>query len=197
MASPRKSIELRPRCPDGAALVKRIAGGDEPALAALYDATCDLIFGLLLRILNSSEAAEQVLVDVYKEVWEQAAAYDDEREEPLTWLIMMARRRAVVRLRADGHNRGRQVSLLKMAGRDLTAAPETVGFTSEQRRIVRSAFSALPPGEQQMIELAFFSGLRQNEIAARIGLSLQSVRAGIRGGMVRLCGAFQSHPLPR
>jgi RNA polymerase sigma-70 factor, ECF subfamily len=197
VASPRKSIELRPRCPGGATLVKRIAGGDEPALAALYDATCDLIFGLLLRILNSSETAEQVLVDVYKEVWEQAAAYDGEREEPLTWLIMMARRRAVARLRADGHDQGRQGSLLKMAGRDLTAAPETVGFTSEQRRIVRSAFSALPPAEQRMIELAFFSGLRQNEIAARVGLSLQSVRAGIRAGMVRLCGAFQSHPLPR
>jgi RNA polymerase sigma-70 factor (ECF subfamily) len=197
MASPRRSIELRQRRPDAAALVKRIAGGDESALATLYDATCDLIFGLLLRILDNSETAEQVLVDVYKEVWEQAAAHDGEREDPLTWLIMLARRRAIVRLRAEGHNPGRQASLLKTAGSGLTAAPETAGFTSEQRRIVRSAFSALRPVEQQMIELAYYSGLRRDEIAARVGLSVQSVRAGIRAGMKGLRDAFEFSPSPR
>lgn len=195
MASPNRAVELSPRRQDGAALVKLIAGGDEGALAALYDSTCGLIYGLLLRILGSSAAAEQVLVAVYKEVWEQAAAYDEEREKPMTWLITMAHDRAITRLRADGQNEEGQLGYLKIAGRVPTMEPETDGFTSERRRIMRSALAALPPVEQQMIELAYFSGLRQNEIAARVGLSPQSVRAGIRAGMMRLCGAFKSHPL--
>ncbi|HEX8150005.1 MAG TPA: sigma-70 family RNA polymerase sigma factor [Pyrinomonadaceae bacterium] len=195
MASPRKSIEPEPRRPDGAALVELIAGGDESALAALYDATCGLIYGLLLRILGSSAAAEEVLAAVYREVWERAAAYDDEREKPMTWLITMAHGRAIARLRADGQNEERQPGDLKTAGRVPTVEPETDGFNCERQRLVRAALAALPPAEQQMIELAYFSGLRQNEIAARVGLSPQSVRAGIRAGMMRLCGAFESHPL--
>jgi RNA polymerase sigma-70 factor (ECF subfamily) len=191
------SIEHSPRRPAGAALVERIAGGDEGALAALYDATCGLIYGLLLRILGNSAAAEQVLVAVYQEVWKQAATYDGEREEPMTWLITMAHGRAIARLRADGQNHERQPGYLKMVGRAPTNTPTPDGSTSEQQRIVRSAFAALPPVEQQIIELAYFSGLRPNEIAARVGLSLQSVRAGVRAGMMRLSSALESHPLPR
>lgn len=197
MASPRRSIEHSPRRPDGVALVERIAGGDEGALAALYDATCGLVYGLLLRILGNSASAEQVLVAVYQEVWEQAATYDGEREEPMTWLITMAHGRAIARLRADGQNHGRQPGYLKMVGRASTNTPTPDGSTSEQQRIVRSAFAALPPVEQQIIELAYFSGLRPNEIAARVGLSLQSVRARVRAGMMRLSSALESHPLPR
>lgn len=136
-------------------------------------------------------------MDVYKEVWQRAAAYDDGREEPITWLVMMARRRAVVRLRAEGENRGRPASHLKIARGGLATTPETAGNTSEQQRIVRSAFSALPPAEQQMIELAYFSGLRRDEIAARVGLSVQSVRAGIRAGMKGLRDAFEFSLSPR
>ena len=197
MASPRRSIEHSPRRPDGVALVERIAGGDEGALAALYDATCGLVYGLLLRILGNSASAEQVLVAVYQEVWEQAATYDGEREEPMTWLITMAHGRAIARLRADGQNHGRQPGYLKMVGRASTNTPTPDGSTSEQQRIVRSAFAALPPVEQQIIELAYFSGLRPNEIATRVGLSLQSVRARVRAGMMRLSSALESHTLPR
>lgn len=195
MASPNRAVELSPLRPDGAALVKRIAGGDEGALAALYDSTCGLIYGLLLRILGSSAAAEQVLAAVYQEVWEQAATYDDEREKPMPWLITMAHGRAIARLRADDQNEERLPGYLKTAGRVPTVKPETNSFTSGRQRVVRSALAALPPVEQQMIELAYFSGLRPNEIAARVGLPPQSVRAGIRAGMMRLCAAFKSHPL--
>ncbi len=197
MASTRRAAELRPRSPGGAALLKRIAGGDESALTTFYDETCGLIYGLLLLILGSSASTEQVLVAVYQEVWEQAAAYDGEREKPMTWLITMAHSRAIARLRADGQNHEGQPGHLKIAGRALTTKHETDGFTSERQRIVRSAFGGLPPVEQQMIELAYFSGLRQKEIAARVGLSPQAVRTGIRTGLMRLCIALKSHPLPR
>lgn len=191
MALTRRAADLRP---GGAALIKRIAGGDESALATLYDETCGLIYGLLLRILGSSASAEQVLVAVYREVWEQAAAYDDEREKPMTWLITMAHGRAIARLRADGQNHEGQPGYLKIAGSALTTEPETDGLTSERQRAVRPAFAALPPVEQQMLELAYFSGLRQKEIAARVGLPPRSVRTVIRSGIMRLRSALESHP---
>ncbi len=194
MTSPRRSAELRTPDRDGAALVKRIAGGDESAFATLYDTTCGLIYGLLLRILDNAAAAEQVLADVYKEVWEQAATYNDKREEPLTWLITMARHRAIVRLRADSQDQER---LTKLAERAVTTNPKTNSNTSEQQRIVRSALTALPSVQQQIIEQAYFYGLRQNEIAARLDLSLQSVRTGMQAGMTRLFETFKSHQLYR
>lgn len=192
MTSPRRSAEFRTSDRDGAVLVKRIADGDESAFATLYDTTCGLIYGLLLRILDNDAAAQQVLADVYKGVWEQAATYNDKREEPLTWLITMARHRAIVRLRADSQDQER---LTKTAEHTLTTNPETDSNTSEQQRIVRSALTALPPVQQQIIEQAYFYGLCQNEIAARLDLSLQSVRTGMQAGMTRLCEAFESHQL--
>lgn len=194
MASPRRSIELRPRGLGSAALVKRIANGDESALATLYDTTCGLIYGLLLRMLGSSETAEQVLVAVYQEVWKQAATYDDKREKPMTWLITMARSRAVARLRADGHSQPRKASL-KLASRSLKPKSQTDETTSGRQKFVQSALAELSPAQQRIIELAYFSGLRQNEIAARLGLSLESVRTGLRSGMMRLCDALESHQL--
>ncbi len=183
MASPRTSNKLRPRGSDIAALVKCIASGDKSAFASLYDTTSALIYGLLLRILGSSQTAEQVLVAVYQEAWKQAPTYDDEREKPMTWLIAMARSNAIARLRAGRGDQQRQACRLKIAE---TTNPKTSEIDSHEQRIARSGYVALPPVQQQIIELAYFSGLRQNEIAARLGLSLRSVQAGMRAGMMRL-----------
>lgn len=194
MASPRRSIELRPRSRDSAALVKRIASGDESALATLYDTTCGLIYGLLLRILGNSETAEQVLLVVYQEVWQQAATYDDQREKPMTWLITLAHSRAIARLRADGYSQPRQSSL-ELASRTLTTRSKTDEITSGEQEFAQSAFAKLSPAQQQIIELAYFSGLRQNEIAALLSLSLQSVQTGMRAAMRKLRDALESHQL--
>ena len=193
MASPRRSAELRARGRDTAALVARVASGDETAFATLYDTTCGLIYGLLLRILGNSAAAQQVLVAIYQEVWERAASYDG-REKPMTWLVTMAHRRAVARLRADKCSQPSQPSL-ELAGRTPTTKSETDEITSVEQRTARSAFVGLPPTQQQMIELAYFSGLRRDEIAARLGLSLRSVQAGMRAGMMGLRDALESHRL--
>ena len=191
MASPRRSAELRTRGRDSAAIVKRIASGDESAFATLYDTTCGLIYGLLLRILGNSAAAEQVMVAIYQEVWEQAATYDGEREKPMTWLVTMAHSRALARLRADRYSRPRQASL-ELAGRTPTIRSKTGEIISEGQQFVQSALAKLPPAQQQIIELAYFSGLRRDEIAARLGLSPQSVQTGMRAGMMRLRDALES-----
>lgn len=188
MVSPVRPIKPRARGRDRAALVERIANGDESAFATLYDTTCGLIYGLLLRILGNSAAAEQVMVAIYQEVWERAAGYDG-REKPMTWLVTMAHRRAVAQLRADGCSQLGQASL-ELAGRTLTDEITTV-----EQRSVRSAFAGLPPAQQQIIELAYFSGLRRDEIAARLGLSLQAVQTEMRAGLTGLRDALESHQL--
>lgn len=172
-----------------AALIKRVASGDESAFATLYDTTCGLIYGLLLRILGNSETAKQILVAVYKEVWEQAATYD-EREKPMTWLITMAHSNAIARLRADNQEQECQTCRLTVAERAITINSKTDGVILDEQRIVRSAFAALSPVQQQMIELAYFSGLPQNKIAARLDLSIQSVQTGMRAGLTTLCDAL-------
>lgn len=193
MASPRRSTELSPRGRDSAVLVKRIAAGDASAFATLYDTTCGLIYGLMLRILGNSETAEQVLLAVYQEVWKQAATYD-EREKPMAWLITMAHSRAVARLRVDRCSQSGQASL-GFARRTLTTKANIDEMTSGGQRFVQSAFAELSPEQQQIIELAYFSGLRQNEIATRLSLSLQSVQAGMRAAMRKLREAKAPHQL--
>lgn len=185
MASPRRSAELRPCCPDGAALLTRIANGDESAFAALYDTTCGLIYGLLLRILGNSAAAERLLVAVYQEVWEQAAIYDAEREKPLTWLMRVAHGRAVARLRADRRSLPGAESLGLVGGAS-KAKSETVKITSREQECARAAFAELSPAQQQIIKLAYFSGLRQQEIAALLSLSLRAVQRRMRAAMKKL-----------
>lgn len=194
MASPRRSAELRPYCPDGAALLTRIADGDESAFAALYDTTCGLIYGLLLRILGNSAAAERLLVAVYQEVWEQAATFDAAREKPLTWLITVAHSRAVARLRADrrGLPGGESHGLVGGAPKDRS---ETVEITSREQECARSAFAELSPAQQQIIELAYFSGLRQQEIAALLSLSLRAVQLRMCAAMRKLHDALGSRQL--
>lgn len=194
MASPRRSAELCARVRDGAALVKRIADGDESAFATLYDTTCGLIYGLLLRILGNSAAAEQMLVAIYQEVWERAASYDG-RDKPMTWLVTMAHRRAVARLRADRCGYPCQPSL-ELAGRTLMTRQETDEVTVGEQRFAQSAFAELSTPQQQVIELAYFSGLRRDEIAAHLGLTLWSVQAEMRAGLMRLRDALESQQLP-
>jgi RNA polymerase sigma-70 factor (ECF subfamily) len=194
MASSRKSTELHPRGLNSSALIKRIAVGDESAFATLYDTTCGLVYGLLLRILGSSETAEQVLVAVYQEVWKKAAIYDDEREKPMTWLITIAHSGAVARLRSDRGGQPRRASL-ELAGRTLMSEAKTGEIISGEQKFIQSAFAELSPAQKQIIELAYFSGLRQNEIAAHLSLSLQSVQSGMRAAMRKLRDAVESRQL--
>lgn len=194
MASPHRSAELHSHGWDGATLIKRTAKGDEYAFATLYDITCGLIYGLLLRILGNSETAEQILVGVYQEAWEQAATYD-ERENPMTWLITIAHSRAIAQLREKKHYQPQQESLEKV-NCSLKTDPKTDEKISERQRFVSATFAALSPEQQQMIDLAYFSGLRPNEIAERLGLPLQSVQTVMRAVMITLrdgLGAGQIH----
>ena len=185
MLPPQTSTELRTYGRDGAALVQRVANGDESAFATLHDRTCGLIFGMLLRILGNSSAAEEVLADVYKEVREQCATYDIEHEALLTWLMTIAYSRAIARLKASSQNQQRAASF-EIVKHTSAVKPKTDDPTSEWKRRVRSTLDALSPAQRQMIELEYFLGLSLNDIAMRLGLSLQSVQTAIQDAMMKL-----------
>lgn len=187
MGLPQSSIDSGTKGPDTEALIRRIASGDQSALAALYDETGRHVFGLVLRVLNDRSAAEEVLLDVYTQVWRQAALYDSKRGAPLAWIMTIARSRAIDRLRSGRQDQQRSEPLEAASGTDtMAASPEEATVTSERQRLVRSALAALPPEQREVIELAYYFGLSHSEIAARLGQPLGTVKTRTRMGMMRL-----------
>jgi RNA polymerase sigma-70 factor (ECF subfamily) len=168
------------------ALIKGVADGDEDALAALYDATRRLLYGLTLRILGEAESAEEVLLDVYKQVWRKASSYAQERGNPLAWLMTIARSRAIDRLRSEYQER-RRVDVLDTAREMATAGNvEEDAAHSEMRGVILKALETLPPEQREVIDLAYYGGLSQSEIAARLGQPLGTVKTRARLAMIKL-----------
>ncbi len=168
-------------------LMARTARGDQSALAALYDNTNRLVYGLILRVLGDSSTAEEVLLDVYTQVWRQAASYDTSRGTPLAWLTTIARSRAIDRLRSGWQERQRKEPLDTINDRETVAAnPEETTVASERQRFVRQALSSLSPEQREVIELAYYGGLSHSEIAAKLNQPLGTVKTRTRLGMIKL-----------
>ena len=167
--------------------IEQMAAGDQTALANFYDLTNRMAFGLILRIMGDRSTAEEVLLDVYTQVWRQADTYRPERGTPLAWLMTIARTRALDRLRAGRQEMQRRESLETVADvRSVAADPEEAASTKEQQRLVRKALTALSDEQRQVIELAYFSGFSQSEIAAHLGQPLGTVKTRVRLGMIKL-----------
>lgn len=166
-------------------LLKAVSRGDEQALAQLYDNYRVILFGLLVRILNSREEAEDVLQEVFLQVWRRAKDFDETRGKPFTWLVTLARSRAIDRLRSLGaRERVAQASVREASEEVSDAAFDT--FRSEQRALVTSALSQLPEEQKRPLVLAYFDGLTQSEIAANLGAPLGTVKTRMRAGMMKL-----------
>jgi RNA polymerase sigma-70 factor (ECF subfamily) len=183
-----RRLAVVPPCQQGVgALISRIACRDQEALAALYDATAAQVNGLALRILGDRGAAEEVTADVYLQVWRQAERYDPARGAPLSWMLTMARSRAIDRRRAAA-GVGEASEPLRRALEVPSDAPgpEESSAVAERRRAVRAALSRLAAAQRRALELAYFGGLSHSEIAAALGEPLGTVKARIRIGMTRL-----------
>jgi RNA polymerase sigma-70 factor (ECF subfamily) len=187
---------------DETELAARLAAGDESALAALYDAYAPRIHALALRILATPQDAEEVVLDAFMQAWREAPRYDPARGTLGAWLVLIARSRALDRLRARGRRDRTMERARVMAGpveesaADAPAAPPASGARSpdpardverqEEDARVRSALEALPPAVRQALELAFFEGLTHSEIASRLGWPLGTVKTRVRGGLLKL-----------
>ncbi|HEY1628790.1 MAG TPA: sigma-70 family RNA polymerase sigma factor [Tepidisphaeraceae bacterium] len=164
---------------DDYVLMRRIAARDQAALRTLYDRHAALIYALLRRIVRNREDADELLSDIFWEAW--MGRFDESRACPRTYLVMLARSRAIDRLRS----RGRQVVAMQIA--DSPAPPGTDAAESrEVAQIVRSALDALDSPQRQMIEYAFYDGMSHSEIAAKTQQPLGTVKTYIRRGLIRL-----------
>jgi RNA polymerase sigma-70 factor (ECF subfamily) len=172
-------------------LIAQTAQGDQNALATLYDRTSPQVYGLALKILDNREAAEEVTLDVYTQVWRQAHTYDETRGSPGSWLMTLARTRAIDRYRAGAAERGRIESLDAVeffVSDDDTPDHDLAG--QERRRYVQQALALLTAEQRQAIALAYFYGLSQSEIADKLNLPLGTVKTRMRLGMMKLRDAL-------
>jgi RNA polymerase sigma-70 factor (ECF subfamily) len=170
-----------------AQLISSTAQGDQMALATLYDRTSPQVFGLIYKILNNRETAEEVTLDVYTQVWRQAHTYDQARGAPGAWLMTLARTRAIDRFRAGAAEYGRIESLDAAQWFAATEdTPEQDVQGQERRRYVQRALAMLTDEQRQAIALAYFYGLSQSEIAEQLQLPLGTVKTRIRLGMIKL-----------
>src|SRR6266853_1789973 len=172
---------------DDGALLRAVAAGDKDAFRQLYTQHSSLLFALALKILSDRTEAEDVLQETFVQVWKTAASFDDQRGKPLGWFIMLARSRAIDRLRS----RKTRARLTDSAGQDDSQIPTATtpaddAVASEAQRTVRDALGKLPDEQRVPIEMAYFGGLTQFEIAERLSQPLGTVKTRIRTGIIRL-----------
>ena len=168
------------------AAIRRVAGGDRAALRLVYDKTAAKLFGVCLRILNDRSEAEDVLQDVYLNVWRKASAFDETRASPITWLVAIARNRAIDRLRASGVARlSEPIEAADAIADPALIAAETLEAAQENRRLY-SCLEELEMRQSAAIRAAFMDGLTYEQLAERQGVPLGTMKSRIRRGLAKL-----------
>jgi RNA polymerase sigma-70 factor (ECF subfamily) len=169
---------------DLTSLIERMANGREEALGELYDATVPLIYGLALRITRSPQIAEEVSGATYWQAWVQARRFDVNRGSPRSWLISIARSRALDAIRQIEVAKRRLPSEIEITDESSTQAdPQDLLQAVERTALLHAALRKLDPLPRQLIALAFFKGLTHAEIAAHVEVPLGTVKSHIRRAM--------------
>jgi RNA polymerase sigma-70 factor, ECF subfamily len=168
-------------------LLSQIAAQNQEALSILYDRYSGLICGLAYKILGNTEEAEEVVIDLFTQVWHSAAKYDHQKGRVDSWLMMITRSRALDRWRSLN----RSVKVVSAAKSELqinNSSPDPISFAIilERRELVKAAIAQLPPEQLQAIEMAYYGGMTHTEIALHTGKSLGTIKTRIRLGLNKL-----------
>jgi RNA polymerase sigma-70 factor, ECF subfamily len=166
-------------------LLGEISRGDQSALDAIYQDTSPLVFGLILRIVADRSIAEEVLLDVFKQVWREAALFDAQQAEPLEWILTITRSCAIACLLSGRCKNAFNTPVIQES---LLYAPQTelgnLSVISQQQKLVRAALASLSTTQREVIELAYYGALSPGEIASRLGIPLDTVKKHLRFAMM-------------
>ena len=200
-----EAATARPGCPtlddaQLAAWIEGIVDHDERALLALYEATLSRVYGLVLRLVRRSQLAEEVAEEVYFQVWRQAPRFDVERGRPLTWLLSMARSRAIDAIRREARFQHEELDeeAAPLSAPAAESGDELLAVAQGHAELHR-AMLLLKPQPRQLVALAFFNGLSHEEIASQTSLPLGTVKSQIRRALLTLretLGDAGAHALP-
>jgi RNA polymerase sigma-70 factor (ECF subfamily) len=179
---------------EDAALVRAMADGDDRALGALYDRWQGIVHGVVARILRQPNDIEDIVEETFWQAWRQASRFDPARGAVQTWLLTIARSRALDRARAI---RRRRESPIEGDDGEVVVqqvAPDDPGLdaeAAERRRVVTAALAQLPAEQREVLELGYYGGLSQSEIAERTGQPLGTVKTRMRLAMQKLRSQLQ------
>ena len=166
--------------------IRAVARGSGDAVAELYDRYGSTVYGLALRVLGQPDLAEEVVQDVFAQVWREAGRYDPARSTVAGWMVMLTRTRSIDRLRARQARPDVAAAVATSEAMPLPSAertPESTTLIAEDARLVRGALARLPDQVRSLIELAYYEGLTHSEIAARTGIPLGTVKTRLRNAM--------------
>lgn len=181
--------------PDDEALAQRVADHDSDAFTRLYDRHADLIYSVALRVLADPTLAQDMTQDVFLRLWRNPSAYDPSRGRFVSWLVSVARNRAVDEVRSRGRRRVREVgdSAATDDPPDSRAEdPQRAVQIQADRLAVRRALTLLPEEQRVALEMAYFSGLTQQEIAERLEQPLGTIKTRTRLAMKKLRAALET-----
>lgn len=181
----KKSQNLSDAERDLAMLISKIAKGCESALKKLYDNTISQVYGLAYKIVSNKPDADEVALDVFKQIWNKAPDYEPGRGSPSAWLITVTRSRAIDKIRSDTKRRTTNEALLSDSIDD-SPLPDETSSVREKRALIDKALAELSPKQRESIELAYFRGLSQSEISKEMNEPLGTVKSWMRSGMMRL-----------
>ncbi|MEV0075671.1 sigma-70 family RNA polymerase sigma factor [Nocardia neocaledoniensis] len=169
-----------------AALLERCGMSDQQAFAELYDRTSARVFGLILRVLHDPGYAEETTQEVYLQIWRTATSFDPAKGSAVTWLMTLAHRRAVDRVRAEQAHTQREVAYgVRVLGNEFDEVTEEVERRLEQQAVQRG-LSTLTETQREAISLAYYGGRTYAEVAQHLGIGLPTVKSRIRDGLTRL-----------
>jgi RNA polymerase sigma-70 factor, ECF subfamily len=172
------------------ALLRQVARRDADAFAALYDHTRSRVYGLVTRVLRDAGYSEETTQEIYLEVWRTAEAYDSAKGSALSWLLTIAHRRAVDRVRAEqaaGQRESRYGAATVERSGDLVADS---AIASDERRRVAACLESLTDAQRQCIELAYYGGLTYAEVSQRLAANLSTIKSRMRDALRGLRGCL-------
>lgn len=185
--------DITPASAERAALIAalaRVALGDRGAMQEVYRRTSAKLFGVCLRIFGERAEAEDALQDVYLAIWRKAGTFDPARASPITWLVTLARNRAIDRLRASGRRPTAPLELAADVADEAEDAETALVHAGEDNRVLE-CIEHLAAGDAVMIRTAFFDGVTYSELAERANLPLGTVKSRMRRSLLKLRDCLQ------